>query len=68
MSTASTTTKPWYKSLTLWLNLLALVVYLINGLGFQQFTPDPWVTEVGGILLAVANIIIRTWRTSQPIA
>jgi len=60
-------TKQWYQSWTIWANLLALVVYVANGLGFGQFQAAPWVTEVGTIAILVINIALRYWRTSVAI-
>ena len=63
-----TTAKPWYQSKTIWLNIFALIILVADGLGFAGFTPDPWVPEVGGIILAVLNILLRYVHTEQPIA
>jgi hypothetical protein len=60
--------KRWYQSWTIWANLLALIIFVANGIGFGDFTPDPWVTEVGTILILIINIALRYWRTSVPIA
>jgi len=56
--------KTWYKSRTLWLNVLAVAVILANRYaGFEQFTPDPaWVALVDAIL----TMALR-FRTDQGI-
>ena len=58
---------PWYKSWTLWVNLFALVVYVAMGLGFQGFKAEPWVGEIGGVIVVIINLILRYYRTSAPI-
>ena len=61
-------TKKWYQSWTIWANLLALALFVANGVGFADFTPAPWVSEVGTILVLVINIVLRYVRTRVPIA
>ena len=52
-------TKKWYQSWTIWANVLALALFVANGLGFGDFKPDPWVTEVGTIIVLMLNIVLR---------
>ncbi len=59
--------KKWYASWTIWANLLALVVFVANGVGFGEFSAAPWVTEVGTILILVINMALRYLRTSVAI-
>ena len=59
--------KKWYQSWPIWANLLALLVFVANGLGFGNFRPDPWVTDVGTIAILVINIVLRYVHTSVPI-
>jgi len=59
--------KKWYQSWTIWANLLALVLFVANGLGFSDFEPAPWVTEAGTIAILVVNIVLRYVRTRAPI-
>ena len=59
--------KPWYQSWTIWLNLLALVFFVANGLGFGSFKPDPWVADVGTVLVLTITILLRYFRTNQPV-
>ena len=61
-------TKPWYKSWTIWANLLALVVLVASNFGFSDFKPDPAVNEIGTIIIIAINLALRYWRTRQPIA
>ncbi len=60
-------TKKWYQSWTIWANLLALVLFVANGIGFGDFRPAPWVTELGTIVVLVINLALRYWRTSVAI-
>ena len=63
--------KDWYKSKTLWFNVVYLVSLLastvLGALGYGEFQPPPAVVEISGILLAVVNIVLRRWFTAQPI-
>ncbi len=59
--------KKWYQSWTIWANLLALVLFIANGLGFADFKSAPWVTDVGTIVILVINIVLRYFRTSVAI-
>lgn len=61
------TAKAWYQSWTIWANLLALALVVANGIGFADFEPAPWVVEVGTVITLVINILLRYFRTSQPI-
>jgi len=61
------TTKKWYQSWTMWANLLALLVFVASKFGLADFTPDPWVTDVGTIAILVINIVLRYVRTNAPI-
>ncbi len=60
-------TKKWYQSWTIWANLLALVVFIANGVGFADFKPEPWVTDVGTIVILLINLALRYYRTSVAI-
>lgn len=57
--------KKWYLSLTLWFNILALIVLVAMGFGFGEFTPDPWVPIVAAAVIAIINLILRAFKTSQ---
>lgn len=61
------TAKKWYQSWTIWANVLALVIFIANGVGFGDFKPAPWVTDVGTIVILVINIVLRYFRTSAAI-
>jgi hypothetical protein len=52
-------TKKWYQSWTIWANVLALVVFVANGVGFGEFRPEPWVSDVGTIIVLIINIVLR---------
>jgi len=58
------TVKKWYLSLTLWFNVLALLVAVAVGFGFGEFTPDPWVVPVAAGIIAIINLILRAFKTS----
>ena len=55
--------KAFWKSKTLWFNLLAAVVILAGYLGYQDFKPDAtWLA----LVTAVINFVLRFW-TDRPI-
>ena len=60
-------TKKWYQSWTMWANLLALALFVANGIGFRDFQAAPWVAELGTIAVLVINLALRYWRTSVAI-
>ena len=51
--------KPFWQSKTLWFNALYLVVIVASALGYSQFQPSAEVLEIGGILVAVINVVLR---------
>jgi len=55
--------KPWFKSRTIWFNLL---VVFTAGAMLSGYTPDTQVTETAVSLVAIANVILR-FVTSQKI-
>lgn len=64
------TSKPWYASLTLWVNLLSIIAVGLVTAGpladLLQLTPQQ--VAAGAVLLAVVNGAIRVLRTNQPIS
>lgn len=60
-------TKAWFESRTIWLNLAAFGVMLLNYLaGIADFTADPWVAELFAGVVAFVNVCLRT-QTTKPI-
>jgi len=54
--------KPWYQSLTLWTNLVGLLIVVLQYLGtINLIDPDTLAT-----ILGVLNIVLRL-KTSQPV-
>lgn len=54
-------TKAWYESRTIWLNLAAFGVMLLNNYaGFVDFKADPWVAEMFTGVVAFVNVYLRT--------
>ena len=56
--------KPWYKSKTIWVNLIALIAILASFKGIE-ITPEEQAQIVAGIL-AVVNILLR-FITHEPV-
>jgi len=53
--------KPWYKSLTLWTNIVMLIVFVLKEqIGFEIST------EETAAIITVINLILRA-KTGQPI-
>jgi len=51
--------KEWYKSKVLWFNLLALLVAVTTGFGFDEFEVDPLVSMIAGGIVALINVFLR---------
>lgn len=58
--------KPFWKSKTLWFNLLFLVVYVAQQYGFAEFIPSDDVQNIAIGLVAVINIVLRI-ITKEPV-
>lgn len=63
------TIKPWYKSLTLWVNVLIIAIAVIGALAQPEVlaTLPPWTVTVLPAVLAILNIILRA-VSGQPIS
>ena len=64
--------KPVYKSKTVWLNVLALVIGIapIIAENFKLIEPG-WALAIDSILslvVGIANVVLRVWVTDTPIA
>lgn len=55
--------KDWWKSKTVWFNVLACVVMVANLFGFGDFQPDPKVAEVMGTAITIVNILLRFYTS-----
>ena len=60
--------KPWYASKIVWVNLITTLILILDLFTTQQGPPllppavIPWI----GIMVAILNIVLRVWFTSQP--
>jgi hypothetical protein len=50
--------KPW-ESKTIIFNILALAVIVATGFGFSDFEVSGDIVELGAVILAVVNIVLR---------
>lgn len=66
MTSQVTTTKPWYQSKTIWLNVIAVAVFVVTGLGAMPGIDPSWAPWFG-FAVAVLNFVLRM-ITNQPIA
>ena len=48
--------------------LLALSALLLNAVGFADFVPDAEVVVLVSSIIAVVNVILRKWFTSEAVA
>lgn len=51
-----TTTKKWYQSKTLWVNIIAVLAIIIQGVTNNEIIVD---TDIQGAILGLVNIILR---------
>lgn len=58
--------KSFLKSKVFWFNILSLIVMVANMLGFQDFIPSEKVNEIGVLVIALGNGILR-FATKTPI-
>ena len=59
-------TKPFYASKTFWVNVVASLVALYSLLQVTPVFPVDWLPYFG-IVVGVANIVLRVWFTDTPI-
>jgi len=57
--------KEWWKSKTLWFNVLALIVAVATGFGFGEFEIDPLVPAIAAGIVALINLILRLVTTKR---
>ena len=58
--------KPWWRSKTLWFNLVALMVAVATAFGYGEFEPSPEVQQWALVIVTVVNLVLRL-VTRQPI-
>lgn len=61
------TTKPWYESLTIWFNVLAILVGIAMQFGFAEHQPAAWTNDVILLVVTGVNLALRAFRTNTPI-
>jgi len=61
-------TKPWYQSITIWFNLLAILVGIAMQFGFSDFQPESWTNDVILLVVTGVNLMLRAFRPTVPIA
>lgn len=57
------TAKPWYRSLTVWLNVAGIGAAILSGILELDFIKSSWNIGVLGIL----NVVLRVFKTAQPV-
>lgn len=58
--------KRFYKSKTIWFNILALLTIVAGGFGFREFEPELWIVELGTAIIIIGNVALR-FITKEPI-
>jgi len=53
-------------SKTLWFNILALIVLVLDPFGFKDFVGDPHLAEYATMIVTLINLILR-FVTSKPV-
>lgn len=61
--TVVVTAKPWWRSLTVWLNVAGIGAALLTGLLELDFIKSSWNIGVLGVL----NVMLRVFKTTQPV-
>jgi len=51
--------KKWYLSKTLWFNVIAFVVLVVNAFGFKEFQPDGELESYAFATVVIINVILR---------
>jgi len=59
---------PWYRSKTVWFNVLYLLVVLAGSFGFGNFTPSDDVQQIAVIIPLVVNLLLRLLGAPKPVA
>lgn len=60
------TPKKWYESKTLWFNVIAFVIAVLENYGYTGVLPDEWLQFVP-LVVIVVNFLLRL-ITKQPVA
>ena len=59
--------KPWYKSKTVWVNILTLLVAIITSIQSHEWISNyPNLLAAFTMILAIVNVFLR-WLVDQPI-
>jgi hypothetical protein len=58
--------KEFWKSKTLWFNVLAFAFLVANGFGFADFVHDPQLAEYAAAVITIVNLLLRM-ATTKPI-
>lgn len=58
-------TLPWYQSKLVWINVIATVAAVLDAVKILNIPAE--YLAIGATVVAVGNVIIRIWFTSQPI-
>jgi hypothetical protein len=60
--------KPWYQSKVVWLNVITTVIAVLSLFGTETLSfMTPQVTELVLFSVAVLNVLLRVWFTSEPV-
>ena len=64
--------KDWYKSKTLWFNLVYLIIVVFEvvarAVGYDQFIAGDDLVVIGSGLAAIVNLLLRKFFTDRAIA
>jgi hypothetical protein len=58
--------KSWYTSKTVWVNIIAFVLFVLMLPQFGSVVPASWADYIA-LLVAVLNGVLRIFFTSQPV-
>ncbi len=58
--------KAWFESKTVWVNIIAMLVMVLDLASRQPFIPAQYV-PVLVFVIGVLNVVLRVWFTEQPI-
>ena len=70
MTTAPVTpnSKPWYKSKTVWVNVIVMIVGVLTILQTSQtLVPSTWLPYFA-LVVGILNVVLRVWFTDTAIS